>query len=134
MTDDEKHFERLHALVVDDDQSMISLIATVLQSMGVRRIERALDGDRALEMFQNDPNIVDFVICDWMMPKMSGLELLKQVRKLNSDIPFLMLTAKSTIDAVKLATDAGVSQFLTKPFTPIDLQKRVRAMTKELVK
>ncbi|MDP7344613.1 MAG: response regulator, partial [Alphaproteobacteria bacterium] len=121
MTDDEKHFERLHALVVDDDQSMISLIATVLQSMGVRRIERALDGDRALEMFQNDPNIVDFVICDWMMPKMSGLELLKQVRKLNSDIPFLMLTAKSTIDAVKLATDAGVSQFLTKPFTPIDL-------------
>lgn len=117
-----------HELVDDGKAEVVPLFWTVWQ------IEREIDGDRALEMFQADPNIVDFVVCDWMMPNMSGLELLKRVRELNSDIPFLMLTAKSTIDAVKSAMDAGVNQNLTKPFTPDDLQKRVRAMTKELIK
>ena len=58
MIDDQKRFERLHALIVDEEQAMISIVTTILQSMGVTNIERAMDGNKALEMFQEDANFV----------------------------------------------------------------------------
>ena len=123
-------YANLHALVVDDDHSMITLITAILQSMGFGKIERSLNAEKALEMFQSDPNIADIVICDWSMPGRSGLELLQDLREIRPEIPFLMLTANSKLESVHAAVEAGVSQYLTKPFTAEELEKRVRAMVK----
>ncbi|NQV56155.1 MAG: response regulator [Rhodospirillales bacterium] len=133
MKDNINPFNRLRAYVVDDDPTMIELVVSILHAMGMRRIERANDGDRAWELFQQGPRMFDFIVCDWSMPNMSGLEFLKHVRELNPDIPFLMLTGKSSTEDVKSALKAGVTQYLAKPFTPDGLQKRIRAMTKDLV-
>jgi two-component system chemotaxis response regulator CheY len=132
MNDDQKRFERLHALIVDEEQAMISIITTILQSMGITNIERAMDGNKALELLQEDGNIVHFVVCEWTLPGMTGLQLLKKIREMNPAMPVLMLSGDSSIDNVKAAMAAGVSQYLMKPFTSGDMQKRVRAMTKNL--
>jgi len=133
MVGDKNPYSSIHVLVVDDDQSMITLIAIILQSMGFGKIERTLSADKALEMFQLDARIVDIVICDWSMPGKSGLEFLKELRVIRPDIPFLMLTSKSSIEDVRAAADAGVSFYLTKPFTADELQKRVKAMVKQVI-
>ncbi|NQV57523.1 MAG: response regulator [Rhodospirillales bacterium] len=133
MVIDEKFYGRLHALVVNNEQSMISIISTILQSMGVQHIERALDGEKALALLQDDPEYTDFIICDWTLPKMSGLELLKNVRKTNSKMPFLMVASSVIPEDVKASVEVGVSQYLVKPFTADDLKKRVRTMMKVLV-
>tara|TARA_B100000315_G_scaffold168434_1_gene156942 strand:- start:3307 stop:3711 length:405 start_codon:yes stop_codon:yes gene_type:complete len=132
MIDDKNPYANVRVLIIDDDQSMITLIATILQSMGFEKIERTLNADKALMMFQEDARIVDIVICDWNMPGKSGLEFLKELREIRPDIPFMMLTSNSSIENVRAAADAGVSQYLTKPFTADELQKRVKAMVKSL--
>ena len=131
--DDINIYSGIHVLIIDDDQSMITLIATILQTMGFVNIERAINADKALAIFEDDPGIVDIVICDWQMPGKSGLQFLKELRVINPDIPFLMLTSKSSIEDVRAAADAGVSYYLTKPFTADELQKRVKAMAKPLI-
>ncbi len=133
MIDDKSPYAGIHVLIIDDDQAMITLIATILQSMGFGKIERSTNADKALMMFQGDARIVDIVICDWKMPGKSGLKFLKELRVIRPDIPFLMLTSKSSIEDVRSAVDAGVSFYLTKPFTADDLQKRVKAMVKLLI-
>ena len=112
---------------------MVSLVITILQATSIRHFERALDGSRAVELFEINPNLVDFVICDWNMPGMSGIEVFKRVREINADVPFLMLTGRSLANAVTEAVEAGLRHYMKKPFSPDDLQKRVRAMTKPLV-
>ena len=101
--------------------------------MGMTHIERALDGDKALALFAEDPYFVHFVVCDWSMPGMTGIQLIEKIRAVNATIPILILAGEASIDNVKAALAAGVSQFLAKPFTSADMQKRVRAMTKNLI-
>jgi len=100
--------------------------------MGIRDTERAMDGEAALEFFRSNPWCVDFVICDWIMPKMNGLELFAQVRNINPNIPFMMLTSKSSADAVRTAVGAGVSYYIAKPFTQETLKKKVLSIAKEI--
>ncbi|MBT5841420.1 MAG: response regulator, partial [Rhodospirillaceae bacterium] len=72
------------------------------------------------------------VVCDWTMPGMTGLQLIEKIRAVNSTIPILILAGDASIENVKAALAAGVSQFIAKPFSAGDLQKPVRAMTKSL--
>ncbi len=71
-----------------------------------------------MEIFEIDPNLVDFVICDWNMPGMSGLDVFKRVREINAGIPFLMLTGRSSSDAVTEAVAAGVRFYMKKTRHP----------------
>ncbi len=123
---------KFRALVVDDDSNIVSLITMVLNSMGVGNCERAADGETALEMYRHNPAMFDFIICDWMMPGMSGLELFLKVKKINPEIPFMLLTSKKSEDAVRTAVESGVRFYLAKPFTQDALQKRVLAMVKKV--
>ena len=133
MIDDQKRFAKMGALFVNHESGIVAIVTTILQSMGMTHIERALDGDKALALFAEDPYFVHFVVCDWSMPGMTGIQLIEKIRAVNATIPILILAGEASIDNVKAALAAGVSQFLAKPFTSADMQKRVRAMTKNLI-
>jgi len=132
MTDDQKRFARMGALIVNSEPSIVSIVTTILQSMGMTHIQRTLDGDKAMGLFEEDPLFVNFVVCDWIMPGMTGLKLIEKIRGVNATIPILILSGDASIENVKAALAAGVGQFIAKPFSAGDLQKRVCAMTMNL--
>ena len=111
---------------------MLSILVPYLQDMGVETIHRATDGLAALEILNQSKNRVDIVICDWGLPKLSGLEVLKFVRKNYGAMPFLMLASRVTREAIATAAKHGVNGYLAKPFTVQLLEKRVVTLLRAL--
>jgi two-component system chemotaxis response regulator CheY len=116
----------LRVLVVDDMSSMRMMIKAVLREMGILLVQEAGDGDRALELLDAQP--FGLVVCDWDMPNIDGLAVLQQVRAepRTRTLPFIMLTANAARDHVSRAIEAGVSDYLAKPFKPIDLMEKIK--------
>ncbi|WP_199902273.1 response regulator, partial [Azospirillum sp. B506] len=112
-------------LVVDDEAGPRAFVISVLQELGIGHVDAAADGQEALERFRADGAAYDLIVCDWMMPRLSGLDLLKQVREARSDLPFLMVTALATLEAVKKALAHQVSGYIAKPFTPEQLEEKI---------
>jgi two-component system chemotaxis response regulator CheY len=112
-------------LVVDDMKSMRNLIKACLGELGLTEISEATDGKMALALLRSKP--FDLVICDWDMPTMDGLEVLRTVRSEErlAELRFIMLTANALGSKVREAIDAGVSDYVAKPFLPETLQKKV---------
>lgn len=115
----------LSVLVVDDEDGPRSFVATTLRDLGITRIEEARDGQEALDLLSAPEARYDLIICDWMMPRLSGLELLKRVRERDAELPFLMVTALATLKAVEHALAHHVSAYIAKPFTPDQLEDKV---------
>jgi len=115
----------LKVLVVDDFATMRRIIKNVLKQIGFTKILEADDGTSALEVLKE--NKVDLIISDWNMPQMTGLDLLKAVRgeKSTRYIPFLMVTAEAQKDNVIQAVQAGVSNYLVKPFTADSIKTKL---------
>ncbi|MDR6771079.1 response regulator [Azospirillum sp. BE72] len=112
-------------LVVDDEDGPRAFVTSVLRELGIGQVDTAVDGQDALQRFQADGAAYDLIVCDWMMPRLSGLDLLKHVRETRSDLPFLMVTALATLEAVKKALAHQVSGYIAKPFTPDQLEEKV---------
>ncbi|MDM5277912.1 response regulator transcription factor [Paenibacillus silvae] len=114
-------------LVADDDANIRELVCLFLRNDGFDTVE-AVDGKKALELYQQTP--VDLVVLDIMMPVMDGWALCKELRRLNADLPLLMLTARGeTWEKVK-GFELGSDDYLTKPFDPLELTARVKALLK----
>jgi two-component system chemotaxis response regulator CheY len=115
-------------LVVDDFSTMRRIIKTALKQMGIEDITEAEDGKMALQKLK----LKDFklIISDWNMPNMMGIDFLRRVRadEKYKHIPFLMVTAEARKDNVLEAAKAGVSNYITKPFTAEDLQKKIEVI------
>ncbi len=112
-------------LVVDDFSTMRRIVRNLLRDLGFTNIEEADDGNSALPMLRNGN--FDFLITDWNMPGMSGMELLKAVRaddKLKS-LPVLMVTAEAKRDQIVSAAQAGVNGYVVKPFTAAVLKDKI---------
>lgn len=92
--------EKLRILIVDDQQEMRSMIKGMLMEMGITQTFEASDGKEALSFSDAALDMVDVVICDWNMPKLSGVEFLRQMRSVSPEMPFLMITGRSDIDFV----------------------------------
>jgi len=122
---------KMRILVVDDFASMRNIIKGLLNQIGFQNIEEAKDGSTALEKLKIGK--FDLVICDWNMPKVPGIEVLKAVRNdpRLKDLPFLMVTAKAKKDNVMEAVKAGVNQYIVKPFTAETLQKKIEKIFDE---
>jgi len=118
-------------LVVDDFSAMRRILKNVLGQIGLTNIIEADDGTTALDVLKD--NKVDLIVSDWTMPKMSGLDLLKTVRSNEStkDTPFLMVTASSQKDDVLEAVQAGVSNYIVKPFTADTVKEKLARIFKE---
>jgi len=104
-------------LVVDDFATMRRILKNIFRQLGFENVIETDDGTTALEALKN--NKIDLIVSDWNMPKMTGLELLKTVRASDEykAIPFLMVTAEAQKQNVLDAVQAGVSNYVVKPFT-----------------
>ena len=109
--------KKINILVVDDFATMRKVIRNLLKQSGYENVTEAEDGVAAMNVLKSTK--IDFVISDWNMPNMTGIELLRAVRSDNelSATPFLMVTAESLKDNVLEAIKAGVSNYIVKPFT-----------------
>ncbi len=112
-------------LVVDDFSTMRRIIKNILKQIGFTNVDEAENGQVALSKLL-DGNY-DFVVSDWNMPEMSGIELLKSVRANEKikDLPFLMVTAEAKKENVVEAVKAGVNNYIVKPFTAEILQEKI---------
>ena len=112
-------------LVVDDFATMRRIVKNVLKQIGFTNITEADDGITALEQLKTSS--FDLIVSDWNMPKMTGLDLLKTVRGMDEykTIPFLMVTAEAQKQNVVEAVQAGVSNYVVKPFTADQLTEKL---------
>jgi two-component system, chemotaxis family, chemotaxis protein CheY len=131
----------LRVLIVDDSIHIRKIIKAVCNSMGIRKISEASDGRAATEQIQakkdkiTGPGIrfYDLIICDWQMPEMNGIELLRTIRSdpTLQKTPFLMVTAEQNKDLVAEAIAEGVNDYIIKPFTAEVLERKItRVMEK----
>jgi two-component system, chemotaxis family, chemotaxis protein CheY len=112
-------------LVVDDHESMRRIEKQILNDLGYRNVDMADDGSTALPMLQ--AGSYDFVISDWNMPKMEGLALLKAIRadKRIAKTPVLLVTAESKKEKIIEAAQAGVNDYVVKPFNAEILKAKI---------
>lgn len=110
--------EKKRILVVDDEDILRMLIADTLEFEGYI-IEEAENGQEGLEMIKSDS--YDLIILDYMMPEMTGMEVLEKIKPLNLIVPIIMLTAKAQQADRDLAYQNGAKYFMPKPFSPGDL-------------
>jgi len=112
-------------LIVDDFSTMRRIIKNLLRDLGFNNTTEADDGSSALPMLENGS--FDFLVTDWNMPGMTGIELLKAVRK-NEKIrllPVLMVTAEQKREQIVEAAQAGVNGYIVKPFTASTLKEKI---------
>ena len=132
MTQSNITIEDLNILVVDDNFDALALIRGMLQDMGINQIFTAKDGKEALEFLgaADDSDLVNLVLCDWNMPRMTGIELLRQVRTVDPTMPFVMITGSADSQSVREAKFHGVSGYIKKPFSETQLKRKLSAMTR----
>ncbi len=119
-------------LVVDDFATMRKVIKNLLKQIGYKNIAEAEDGMAALRVLKSEK--IDFIISDWNMPNMNGLEFLKAVRADSelSSLPFLMVTAEGLKENVVMAVKAGVSNYIVKPFTAEVLGEKIGKIVEKM--
>ncbi len=112
-------------LVVDDFSTMRRIIKNLLRDLGFTNVEEADDGKTALPILQQGH--IEFLITDWNMPGMTGIDLLKTVRAdaSLSQIPVLMVTAEAKREQIIAAAQAGVNGYVVKPFTAAVLKEKI---------
>jgi two-component system chemotaxis response regulator CheY len=117
--------KEMRILVVDDFSTMRRIIKNILRQLGFNNIVEADDGTTAWEIMNKDR--VEFVISDWNMPKMTGIDLLRKVRGSEefADVPFLMVTAEAQQENIIEAVQAKVSNYIVKPFTAETLGQKI---------
>jgi two-component system chemotaxis response regulator CheY len=115
----------MKVLVVDDFATMRKIVRNILKQIGFTNIVEADDGVNALQMIKEDK--IDFVVTDWNMPNMTGLDLLKNIRASEKakNTPVLMVTAEGLADNVVDAVKAGVDNYVVKPFTAETVQAKI---------
>lgn len=120
-------FEKLSMLVVEDTQPMQKLLVSVLEALGIKNVQTSTNGQDAFRAFCQNNH--DIILSDWQMSPMDGIELTRMIRKHrlspNRFVPVILITGYSAWTRVEEARDAGVTEFLVKPFTAHDLARRV---------
>ena len=116
----------MRILVVDDFATMRRILKNTLRQLGFENVLETDDGTNAQRVLETDS--IDFVISDWNMPQMTGIELLRWVRADDrfSDMPFLMVTAEAQQQNIIEAVQAKVSNYIVKPFTADTLSEKIQ--------
>ncbi|CAI8931669.1 chemotaxis response regulator CheY [Methylocaldum szegediense] len=124
--------KNMKILVVDDFSTMRRIIKNLLRELGFNNIFEADDGQSALPKLQSGE--IDFLITDWNMPGMTGIDLLRAVRSNPSisQLPVLMVTAEAKRDQIVEAAQAGVNGYVIKPFTAATLQEKIEKIFERL--
>jgi two-component system chemotaxis response regulator CheY len=122
----------MKVLVVDDFSTMRRIVKNLLRDLGFTNIQEADDGSTALPMLQGGD--FDFVVTDWNMPGMQGIDLLKAMRSDESlsHIPVLLITAEAKKEQIVMAAQAGVNGYIVKPFTAATLKTKLEKIFERL--
>ncbi len=120
----------MNVLVVDDAATMRRIVRGLLRELGLKNIREAEDGAIALESLKTHK--MDLVVSDWSMPNMNGLELLQEMKADDGlkHIPVLMVTAESKKENIMQAVQAGVSNYIVKPFNSQTLEEKLHKIFK----
>ncbi len=121
-------FAKLTVLLVEDDSFALKLAQSVLKNLGVGHVVLARDGAEAIRILDSQATKADLVISDWNMPNVTGLDLLRHVRKTWANMPFIMLTGRASEDFVVAAKDNGVNGYVIKPFSPDQLMRKIQSV------
>lgn len=119
---------KMNILVVDDYRTMLRILRNLLKQIGFDNVDEATDGPTALQKLRSKE--YGLVISDWNMEPMTGLQLLREIRKDEGlkDLPFVMVTAKSKADNVVAAKEAGVNNYIMKPFNAATLRSKLASV------
>ena len=115
----------MRVLVVDDFSTMRRIVKNILRQLGFNNVVEADDGTTAWDVLNRDK--IDFIISDWNMPQMTGIDLLRKVRSSEEfgDLPFLMVTAEAQQENIIEAVQAKVSNYIVKPFTAEVMKQKI---------
>lgn len=115
----------MRVLVVDDFSTMRRIVKNILRQIGFTNVVEADDGTTAWDVLNKDN--IEFIVSDWNMPKMTGIELLRKVRASEefADTPFLMVTAEAQQENIIEAVQAKVSNYIVKPFTAETMKQKI---------
>lgn len=121
-------------LVVDDFPTMRRIVRTLLKELGYANVDEAEDGADALAKLRGDA--YEFVVSDWNMPNLDGLEMLKQIRADDAlkHLPVLMVTAEAKKENIIAAAQAGANGYVVKPFTAATLEEKLAKIFEKLAK
>ena len=122
-------------LVVDDFSTMRRIVRNLLAELGFAsaNMQEAEDGNSALAVLRSSP--IDFVVTDWNMPGMTGIDLLRAIRAdpALKSLPVLMVTAENSREQIIAAAQAGVNGYIVKPFTAVTLKEKIDRIFERLV-
>ncbi|ANF58384.1 chemotaxis response regulator CheY [Halotalea alkalilenta] len=126
--------KQINFLVVDDFPTMRRIVRNLLKELGYQNVEEAEDGQQALERLRAGG--FDFVVSDWNMPNLDGLEMLKQIRAdpALASLPVLMVTAEARKENIIAAAQAGANGYVVKPFTAGTLEEKLNKIFAKLEK
>ena len=115
----------MRVLIVDDFSTMRRIVRNILRQLGFNNVVEADDGTTAWDTINREK--IDFIVSDWNMPKMTGIELLRKVRSSEqyADTPFLMVTAEAHQENIIEAVQAKVSNYIVKPFTADTMKQKI---------
>jgi DNA-binding response OmpR family regulator len=125
---DFENFQKMKVLIVEDQHEARVMMRKMLMEFGVTQIFEASDGRKGLQFTDSAFDLVDLIICDWNMPDLSGVEFLRQLRSVGYDVPFLMVTGRADKKSVMEAKDSGVNGYICKPFSPVQLEAKLRIL------
>nr|WP_294776283.1 response regulator transcription factor [uncultured Flavobacterium sp.] len=117
-----------HILIVEDEVGIVQFLSQGLEEEGYK-VSSANNGKAGLELFQSEK--FDLVLLDWMMPKMTGLEICKAIRAQNTKTPIIFLTAKDTVQETVEGLKAGANDYIKKPFSFDELVERIKVQLRD---
>ncbi len=120
----------MRVMIVDDYNTMLRIMRNLLKQLNFTNVEEASDGGAALELLKEHEGDFGLIISDWNMEPMTGIQLLREVRGTDGwkSIPFIMVTAESKSENVIAAKDAGVSNYIVKPFNAETLKNKMASV------
>jgi two-component system chemotaxis response regulator CheY len=121
----------MKVLIVDDFATMRKIVRNVLKQIGFANMVEADNGKNALKILKKEN--IDLILCDWNMPEMPGIDLLKAIKSDDElkNIPFVMVTAEAQKDNILEAVKAGVSSYIVKPFTAETVSEKLNIIFKD---
>lgn len=125
-----KRLKKIRILIVDDEKLILRLITDVLNHLGFKSITTALTGKDAMEKIRNEE--FDFIITDWRMPDIKGIDLIHFIRSSGEctypRVPIILLTGNTGSNYIVQARDAGVTEYMIKPFSAQQLVKHIKSI------
>lgn len=127
MTTPDDNPDPLRILLVEDSFQSMNLTKGMLNDLGITQVFTAKNGAEGLDLLGtfDGEDFVDLVLCDWNMPVMSGVELLKQIRSCDPDMLFIMITGQADRSSISEAKTFGVNGYIKKPFSVDELRKKL---------